>query len=39
LTKMDLRDLDASGADFEDGFFSCSNFDRAKLIGTKLLNA
>jgi hypothetical protein len=39
LTKMDLRDLNASGADFEDGFFSCSNFDRAKLIGTKLRNA
>jgi len=28
LTKMDLRDLNVSGADFEDGFFSCSNFDR-----------
>jgi hypothetical protein len=39
LTKMDLRDLDASGADFQDGFFSCSNFDRAKLIRTKLPNA
>jgi Pentapeptide repeats (8 copies) len=39
LTKMDLRDLNASGADFEDGFFSCSNFDRTKLIGTKLRNA
>jgi hypothetical protein len=39
LTKMDLRDLTASGADFEDGYFSCSNFDRAKLIGTNLSNA
>jgi uncharacterized protein YjbI with pentapeptide repeats len=39
LTKMDLRDLNASSADFEDGFFSCSNFDRTKLIRTKLRNA
>ena len=37
--EVPLRDLPASGADFEDGFFSCSNFDRTKLIGTKLRNA
>src|SRR5262245_17395942 len=36
---MDLRDLNVSVAYFEDGFFSCSNFDRTKLIGTKLRNA
>ena len=39
LTGMDLRDLQASGADFGDANFSCSNLGRAKLIGTKFPNA